>query len=138
MVEERVAGQLVINQPAGHVESGETLLHAVIREAREETAWRFIPEALIGVYLWGKTGHPRFLRVAFSGRCDKLDLGRSLDTGIVRTLWLRRDELLARTGDLRSPMVLRGVDDYLSGRRYPLDLVQDLALEQLARRAEVV
>lgn len=138
VVEELVGGRLVINQPAGHVEPGESLLAAVTREAREETAWRFLPDAMVGIYLWGHASQSRFLRVAFTGRCRDFDASLALDTGIVRTLWLTRTELLARTAQLRSPMVLRGVDDYLAGRRYPLDVVQDLALEQLASRAQVI
>lgn len=138
VVEERVGGRLVINQPAGHVEAGESLLAAVVREAREETAWTFLPDAVVGVYLWGQPAQPRFLRVAFTGRCRDLDQSLALDSGIVRTLWLSRTELLARTPQLRSPMVLQGVDDYLAGRRYPLDVIQDLALEQLASRALVI
>lgn len=138
VVEEQSGGRLVINQPAGHVETGESLVAAVQREAREETAWSFLPDALVGIYLWGQPGHPRFLRVAFTGRCRDFDSTLALDAGIVRTLWLTRTELLARTAQLRSPMVLRGVDDYLAGRRFPLELVQDLALEQLASRAQVV
>jgi len=138
VVEERVGGRLVLNQPAGHVEPGESLLAAVRREAREETAWNFLPEAVVGIYLWGQPGQARFLRVAFTGACRDFDANLTLDSGIVRALWLSRTELLARTPQLRSPMVLRGVDDFLAGRRYPLDVVQDLALEQLARRAQVI
>ena len=91
VVEERVAGRLVINQPAGHVEPGESLVQAVIREALEETGWTFVPDATIGVYLWGpKNSSTRFLRVAFTGRCIHHDPDRPLDDGIERVLWLRR------------------------------------------------
>ena len=139
LVEERVGGRLVLNQPAGHVEDGESLLAAVVREALEETAWTFIPEATIGVYLWGRdTGEKLFLRVAFSGRCVAHDRRRELDEGIERVLWLSRQEMVARSSQLRSPMVLRAVDDYAHGIRYPLDLCQDLAPEQLAMRAAIL
>lgn len=138
LVEELVGGRHVVNQPAGHVEPGEALLDAVVREALEETAWTFVPDAIVGIYLWGAPGQPRFLRVAFAGHCQDFDPHRDLDKGIVRTLWLTRDELLSRTPQLRSPMVLRGVDDYRAGRHYPLDLIQDLGLEQLAQQAQVV
>ena len=139
VVEERVSGQLVLNQPAGHVEPGETLVAAVIREALEETAWSFVPEAIVGIYLWGRAGAPNpFLRVAFTGRCATHDAERRLDAGIERVLWLRRSELLARSAQLRSPMVLRAVDDYAQGIRYPMDLFQDLAVDQLTQRAAVL
>lgn len=139
MVEERVSGRLVLNQPAGHVEPGETLAEAVIREALEETAWTFVPEATIGVYLWGRDeGSNPFLRVAFSGRCVAHDGRRKLDEGIERVLWLSRQDLVARTAQLRSPMVMRAVEDYERGIRYPVDLFQDLAVDQLTLRAAVL
>ena len=139
LVEERIDGRLVLNQPAGHVETGESLAAAVSREALEETAWTFVPEATISVYLWGRAGrHNQFLRVAFAGRCIAHDGQRALDDGIERVLWLSRSELVARSAQLRSPMVLRAVDDYERGIRYPVDLFQDLAVEQLALRAAVL
>ncbi len=139
LVEERVSGHLVLNQPAGHVEPGESLADAVVREALEETAWCFVPEAIIGVYLWGREGQQNpFLRVAFSGRCTAHDSQRELDTGIERVVWLSRSDLTARSARLRSPMVMRAVDDYERGIRYPIDLFQDLAVEQLTLRAAVL
>lgn len=139
LVEERVGGTLVLNQPAGHVEEGESISEAVIREALEETAWTFVPDSTIGVYLWGRdAGQKPFLRVAFAGRCISHDPSRTLDAGIERVLWLSRSELVARSAQLRSPMVLRAVDDYERGIRYPVDLFQDLAVEQLALRAAVL
>jgi 8-oxo-dGTP pyrophosphatase MutT (NUDIX family) len=138
-VEERIRGRLLINQPAGHVEPGETLLQAVSRETLEETAWSFIPESMIGIYLWSRAPRQRsFLRVAYSGRCHSHDESRILDTGIERVIWLSRDELILRTPQLRSPMVLRAVDDYLAGRRFPPDLIRDIAPEQLAERAALI
>ena len=125
MVEEEADGQTVINQPAGHLESGESLVAATIRETLEETAWRLTPTALTGIYRWR---HPdkgiTFLRFCFTGEVDGHDPGRALDDGILGTHWLSREELAAR--QLRSPMVLRCVDDYLAGRRYPLELCRDL------------
>jgi len=138
-VEERIRGRLLINQPAGHVEPGETLLQAVSRETLEETAWSFVPESMVGICLWSRApGQQTFLRVAYSGRCEAHDEHRVLDTGIERVLWLSRDELIARTPQLRSPMVLRAVDDCLAGRRYPTDLISDFATGQLPFRASLI
>lgn len=138
-VEERVGGRLVINQPAGHVEPGETLLQAVCRETLEETAWTFLPEAVVGIYLWSRgAGQQTFLRVAYSGHCSGHDQHRVLDTGIERVIWLARDELLARTPQLRSPMVLRAVDDYQAGISYPVDLIRDIEPSQLLKRAALI
>lgn len=124
LVEERIKGRAVLNQPAGHVEDGETLLEAVVREAREETAWRFTPQSLLGIYLWRRPGTSRStLRFAFTGSVDDHDATQPLDRGILCTHWLTRAELIERQPRLRSPLVLRCVDDYLAGRRFPLDLV---------------
>jgi hypothetical protein len=76
--------------------------------------------------------------VAFAGRCDQHDQHRTLDTGIERVIWLSRDELVARTPQLRSPMVLRAVDDYLAGIRYPADLIRDIEPAQLLKRAALI
>ena len=130
VVEERINRRLVFNQPAGHVERGETLLAAVVREAREETAWRFEPRALLGVYLWrNPTSRRDILRFAFAGHVTDHDAAQELDRGIIRTHWLTRSELEARQERLRSPLVLRCVHDYLSGRRSPLDGIAQLELD---------
>lgn len=126
MVEERIKGRAVFNQPAGHVEGGETLLEAVVREAREETAWRFEPRFLLGVYFLEHAHGRSTLRFAFTGAVCDHDAAQPLDRGILRTHWLTRDELGERQPRLRSPLVLRCVDDYLSGRRFPLDLVASI------------
>lgn len=129
IVEERIEDRLVLNQPAGHVERGETLLEAVVREVREETARGFTPLALLGVYLWR---HPRtdrtMKRFAFTGAVSARHEDESLDAGIVETHWLTRAELKDREPQLRSPLVLRCVDDYLAGRLQPLTAVADLDL----------
>lgn len=130
MVEERIGARLVFNQPAGHLEDRETLIEAVIRETREETAWRFQPEALVGTYLWRNPQNDRsFLRFTFCGSVDDHATGQVLDTGIVRALWLTHDQLLAQPGKLRSPLVLRCLEDYLQGARQPLDSVAALGIE---------
>lgn len=128
LVEERVGSQLVFNQPAGHVERGEQLVAAVIRETLEETAWDFRPEALVGVYFWEVPEKQRsFMRFAFTGQVTSHDQTRRLDRSIARALWLSHEEIVERTSRLGSPMVLRCIEDYLQGQRYPLDLVCELA-----------
>lgn len=130
VVEERINHQLVLNQPAGHVEHGETLLDAVIREAREETAWLFQPLALIGTYLWRNPLNGRFtLRFAFTGTVSDHKPAQPLDTGIVTTHWLTREQLVERELRLRSPLVMRCVDDYLNGIRQALESVATLDIQ---------
>ncbi len=127
LVEERIDGELRLNQPAGHLEVGETLFQAVVREALEETGCDFHPEALVGLYLWQRPDSQKtYLRAAFCGRISAPHPQRELDVGIERTVWLQRDEILARRSLWRSPLVVRCVDDYLAGRRYPLDILVDL------------
>jgi len=121
VVEERIDRRLVINQPAGHVEQGETLLEAIVREVREETAWLFTASELVGVYLWRHPGTGRTTkRFAFTGAVSDHRDGQRLDDGIVATHWLSQAELKGREPQLRSPLVLRCVEDYLAGRRQPL------------------
>lgn len=130
LVEEAIHGKLLLNQPAGHVEEGETLVDAAVREAREESAWRFVPRHLLGVYLWRNPATRRaILRFAFTGTVADHDASQMLDRGIERTVWLGREQLLANSGRLRSPLVLRCVDDYLRGVRLPLESVACLDLE---------
>ena len=129
VVEERISRRLVINQPAGHVEHGETLLEAVVREVREETAWLFTAGELLGVYLWRHPGTGRTTkRFAFTGSVSDHRNGQSLDKGIIATHWLTHAELKSREPQLRSPLVLRCVDDYLAGHRQPLASVAALDL----------
>ncbi len=130
LVEERIARRLVFNQPAGHVERGETLLQAVARETREETAWRFTSEAFLGAYLWRHPGTGRSsLRFAFIGTVTDHDATQPLDHGILRTHWLSRVQLLEHEPRLRSPLVLRCIDDYLAGQRRPLDGIGHLDMD---------
>jgi 8-oxo-dGTP pyrophosphatase MutT (NUDIX family) len=129
MVEEAVDGQLVYNQPAGHLEDGEGLLQAVIRETLEETAWSVIPEALCGIYRWRhETSGRTYLRFSFICQAEQEFGDKALDPDIVRYLWLSRGELDKMAGSMRSPLVLRCVDDYLAGNSYPLSLLNDIEL----------
>lgn len=133
LVEEQTPEGLRLNNPAGHLEPGESPLQAVVREALEETARVFEPDALTGVYLARFQRPPRdtapaedvtYLRFAYSGTVGEPQPGRTLDEPIVRTLWLSADEVRASAARHRSPLVLRCIEDHLAGRRERLDLVQ--------------
>ncbi|VAW62230.1 Nudix-like NDP and NTP phosphohydrolase NudJ [hydrothermal vent metagenome] len=127
IVEENCSGKTVYNQPAGHLDPDESLFEAVIRETREETAWGFKPEYITGIYRWQKPDAKRcYLRVAFAGNCYDHQQDLPLDTGIIKALWLTREELSAAPDKLRSPMVLTCIDDYLDGKKYPLELLTDI------------
>lgn len=124
IVEEQIRGQRVFNQPAGHVEDGESLLAAVARETLEETAWQFEPEWLLGIYTWRSTTSARAtLRFAFTGRVSAHDPSRRLDRPVIAAHWLRREQLLEPSRILRTPLVLRCIDDFLAGRRLPLSAI---------------
>ena len=123
-VEEEANGRLVLNQPAGHLEPGETLIEACAREVLEETAHRFAPETLVGIYRWHFAPKDiTFLRFAFAGRIEGEEPGRQLDKEIVRLHWLTKDELAACRDRHRSPLVMRCVEDYLAGRHFPLEVL---------------
>ncbi len=124
LVEERIRGKLVFNQPAGHLEDGESLVDAVVRETLEETAWRFAPQSLLGLYLWRSPRGRTTLRLAFTGPVSDFDAGRALDPPVIATHWLSPEEIRARSARLRTELVTRCVDDYLSGRRLPLEAAQ--------------
>lgn len=126
-VEEESCGRVVINQPAGHVENGESLMAAAVRETFEETGWRVTVDALVSLYRWQheQTGQT-FFRAAFCARAIDCAEDHVLDDGILRTLWLTPEELYREQARLRSPLVSRCVDDYLNERRYPLELLVDL------------
>jgi phosphatase NudJ len=126
LVEEHTPEGLKLNNPAGHLDPGESPLQGVVRETLEETACDFEAEALLGVYLSRfvrpATGEDvTYLRLAFCGTVGAPHAGRALDDGIVRTLWLTPDELRAASHRMRSPLVLRCIEDHLAGRRLPLD-----------------
>ncbi|MDZ7662917.1 NUDIX hydrolase [Thiohalophilus sp.] len=127
MVEEDVEGRIVLNQPAGHVEAGESFVDAVIRETLEETAHYFAPQAVTGIYRWT---HPdndiTFVRHAFCGSVGEAVTDRELDDGILRALWLSPDELLSQANKLRSPLVMQSIEDYLQGQRFALELYRDI------------
>lgn len=123
LVEEESDGVIVFNQPGGHWDEGETLIDAVVRETLEESAWHFEPQAVVGIYQYTSALNDiTYLRINFSGRVLHHDATLELDHGILRTVWLTREEI-AELNNLRSPMVLRSVDDYLAGIRYPLSLI---------------
>lgn len=127
LVEEEAGGIAVLNQPAGHLQDNESLLSAVTRETLEETAWRFQPEHLIGVYRWRHSADPvTYIRFCFSGTVSGHDPQRSLDRGIIQALWLSATEIKQQVTRHRSPQVQRCLDDYLAGQRHPLDLITDL------------
>lgn len=127
LVEERIGSDLVLNQPAGHLEHGESLIDAVIRETREETARDFTPASLVGVYRWSRPDEGlTYVRFCFAGASGEEKLPARLDDGIERTLWLTADEMRRQCHRLRSPMVLACIEDYLAGASHPLDLIRDV------------
>ena len=127
LIEEETSEGVRLNQPAGHLDPHETLEQAVVREVMEEAAHDFIPEALVGVYMSRYASKSRgtdvtYLRFAFCGKAGK-QYDQPLDHGILRTLWMTREELAACPERHRSPLLLQCVDDYLAGRRIPLDML---------------
>jgi len=122
LIQERISGALVLNQPAGHLDPGESLAKACRREAMEETAHHFEPTALVGIYRWRD---PRrdftFLRFAFRGNVGAAE-NRPLDKEIVGVQWLTPEEIRQRRAEHRSPLVQKCVDDFLAGRSFPLDV----------------
>lgn len=135
LVEEDTDNGLLFNQPAGHLEAGESIVAAAVRETLEETAWEFTPEHLVGVYRWcPRATSITYLRFAFAGRLGKHYAGRALDTGIVRAVWLKPEEIRAGRDRHRSPLVLRCMEDYLAGIRAPLDLLVDYTTDLESQR----
>ena len=130
MVEERVAGALVLNQPAGHLEPHESLVQAAVRETLEETGWTVRLTAFVGAYQWtapinaNGSGGRHYLRFAFAADPVSHDPARKLDEGIVRADWMAPEALEATRMRHRSPLVMQVVRDYLAGQRQPLDLVR--------------
>ncbi|TAK37559.1 MAG: NUDIX hydrolase [Betaproteobacteria bacterium] len=123
-VEEHADGRRVLNQPAGHLDPGESLVAACAREVMEETAHRFTPEALVGVYRWHHAARDvTFLRFAFRGRLEGVETGRALDPEIIALHWLTPGELAERAALHRSPLVQRCLEDFLAGRHFPLEVL---------------
>ncbi len=129
LVEERTADGVKLNNPAGHLDPGESPLQGVVREALEETACHFMPQAVLGIYLSrfrrARTSEDvTYLRIAFSGTAGDAEPGRALDEPIIRTLWMTPDEVRDSVTRHRSPLLLRCIEDHLAGKRYPLELLQ--------------
>ena len=127
LVEEETSDGIRFNQPAGHLEPNESLIDAVTRETMEESAWDFSPVALVGMYMSryrsSRTGQEvTYLRFAFCGELGR-EHDRALDHGILRTVWMTREELLECESKHRSPLVMRCIDDYLDGNRAPLSVI---------------
>lgn len=127
LVEERSKStqQIVFNQPAGHIEEGETVLAAVLRETLEETCRHFTPEALVGLYRLPASNGKTYFRYTFYGTVSEIDPSCELDNDIIRTHWLSLEEIRSNQ-QLRSPLVLNCINDYLDGQRYPLDILKEL------------
>ncbi|MBX9816736.1 MAG: NUDIX hydrolase [Burkholderiaceae bacterium] len=130
LVEEHTPEGLRLNNPAGHLDPGESPAQGCSREVLEETAYAFTPTGLVGLYLSrlqrqrdGAVEDITYLRFAYAGTLGAFDAARTLDTGIERTVWLTADELRTSQDRHRSPLVLRCMEDYLRGQRYPLELV---------------
>lgn len=115
----------MINQPAGHVENGETLQAAIIREVFEETAYKFSPDEISGIYQWQHDNGETYLRVCFTGQVYDHQPEQALDAGIIQSCWLSLDEIESKD-NLRSPLVTQCISDYLAGYRYPLSLIQNI------------
>jgi len=117
--------KIVYNQPAGHIEEGESIIESVIRETREETCRHFVPKSLVGLYRLPVEGGKTYIRYTFFGSISDIDESLTLDPDIISTHWMTYDEI--RNHDsLRSPLVLNCIEDYLAGKQYPLSILREL------------
>lgn len=124
LVEEHTSDGVRFNQPAGHLDPGESLAEGVVRETLEETAYSISPTALLGIYQYRRDGADvTYLRFAFVGDINGHEPDRPLDDGIIRAAWFTPEEIRASRARHRSPLVVRCLEDYLAGRRYPLALI---------------
>ena len=127
LVEEQTSNGLLFNQPAGHLEPGESIIHGAVRETLEETGYTFVPRSVLGIYHWHSLAEDTtFIRFAFSGSVSGHDPGRALDTGIVRAGWFGLDEIRNMTYCHRSPLVMKCIEDHLAGKGCPLDILTHL------------
>lgn len=128
MVEEETVDGLRLNQPAGHLDEGDSLVAACTRETLEETAWGFTPTALVGIYQWPRPQQDiTYLRFAFAGILGEHDAHRTLDEGIIRAVWMTPEEIQATQARHRSPLIWQCVTDYLHGQRFPLEIIRHYA-----------
>ena len=123
-VQEKCHGKVVLNQPAGHLEEGENLVQAAMRETYEETGWRVEVTGLLGLGLYkSPTNGVTYQRTTFSAKVVDYDSSAVLDTGILKAIWLSEDEIHARRREHRSPLVMQAVDQHRSGNHYPLSIL---------------
>lgn len=127
MVEEYSGGRRVINQPAGHVEHGESFIEAAVRETLEETGWLCEIQHLINISRWI---HPRtnetYFRFTFAAEAKVHNHEQPLDDGIIQAIWLSYDEVISREENHRSPSVIQDINDHIAGKAYPLDILKDI------------
>jgi|SRR5687768_5738394 8-oxo-dGTP pyrophosphatase MutT (NUDIX family) len=124
LVEEQTSSGILFNQPAGHLEPGESIIKAAIRETLEETGYTFVPQSVLGIYHWhSQTENVTFIRFAFTGSVIDHDPDRPLDTGIVRAGWFGVEEIGRMTYCHRSPLVMRCIEDHLAGKHYSLEIL---------------
>jgi 8-oxo-dGTP pyrophosphatase MutT (NUDIX family) len=125
MVQERSSsGEIVVNQPAGHIEDGESIIEALVRETLEETGHEIDPVSLVGIYRWVHPAGHTFLRFTFAGTILRKHDSFEIDPDIIRPLWLTPEDI-RRDHTPRSPLVLENIADYLQGHHYPLDILKN-------------
>lgn len=125
LVEEVVDGNLVLNQPAGHIEAGESITAAALRETQEETGWNVVLNALVGIYHYPAPNGATYFRFSFAATAIEQLPEAELDDGIIGPVWLTLEELIARKSQWRSPMVKRCIEDFAAGKRFPLDMIYE-------------